>query len=30
MAEAVLWPNSPAAGYVVGVALSVDGGYVAR
>lgn len=30
IAEAVLWLNSPAAGYVVGVALPVDGGYVAR
>ncbi|MGY1435492.1 SDR family NAD(P)-dependent oxidoreductase [Streptomyces reniochalinae] len=30
IAEAVLWLNSPAAGYLVGVALPVDGGYVAR
>ncbi|MHA4816104.1 SDR family NAD(P)-dependent oxidoreductase [Streptomyces aculeolatus] len=30
IAEAVLWLNSPAAAYVVGVALPVDGGYVAR
>lgn len=30
MAAAVLWLRSPAAGFVVGVALPVDGGYTAR
>ncbi|MEV0493359.1 glucose 1-dehydrogenase [Streptomyces atratus] len=30
MAQAVLWLCSPGAGFVVGVALPVDGGYVAR
>ncbi len=29
-AEAVLWLCSPAAGFVLGVALPVDGGYTAR
>ena len=28
--SAVLWLCSPGAGFVVGVALPVDGGYVAR
>jgi NAD(P)-dependent dehydrogenase (short-subunit alcohol dehydrogenase family) len=30
IAQAVLWLCSPGAGFVVGVALPVDGGYVAR
>ncbi|MFF1405597.1 glucose 1-dehydrogenase [Streptomyces sp. NPDC058294] len=30
MAQAVLWLCSPGAGFVIGVALPVDGGYVAR
>jgi NAD(P)-dependent dehydrogenase (short-subunit alcohol dehydrogenase family) len=30
IAAAVLWLCSPAAGFIVGVALPVDGGYVAR
>ncbi len=30
IAQAVLWLNSPAVGYVVRVALPVGGGYVAR
>ncbi|WP_043628904.1 SDR family NAD(P)-dependent oxidoreductase [Nonomuraea candida] len=30
IAQAVLWLSSPGAGFVVGVALPVDGGYVAR
>jgi NAD(P)-dependent dehydrogenase (short-subunit alcohol dehydrogenase family) len=30
IANAVLWLCSPGASYVVGVALPVDGGYVAR
>ncbi|MFI7611023.1 SDR family NAD(P)-dependent oxidoreductase [Nonomuraea terrae] len=30
MAQAVLWLSSPGASFVIGVALPVDGGYVAR
>jgi NAD(P)-dependent dehydrogenase (short-subunit alcohol dehydrogenase family) len=30
IAAAVLWLCSPGAGFVVGVALPVDGGYTAR
>ncbi|WP_310723056.1 glucose 1-dehydrogenase [Streptomyces sp. N2A] len=30
IASAVLWLSSPGAGFVIGVALPVDGGYVAR
>lgn len=30
IAQAVLWLCSPGAGFVVGVALPVDGGYVAQ
>jgi NAD(P)-dependent dehydrogenase (short-subunit alcohol dehydrogenase family) len=30
IAQAVLWLCSPGASFVVGVALPVDGGYVAR
>lgn len=30
IAQAVLWLCSPGAGFVLGVALPVDGGYVAR
>ena len=30
IAAAVLWLCSPAAGFVLGVALPVDGGYTAR
>ncbi|MEV7095842.1 SDR family oxidoreductase [Amycolatopsis sp. NPDC051045] len=30
IAQAVLWLCSPGAGFVIGVALPVDGGYVAR
>ena len=30
VAAAVLWLCSPAAGFVIGVALPVDGGYTAR
>lgn len=30
IAQSVLWPCSPGAGYVTGVALPVDGGYTAQ
>jgi NAD(P)-dependent dehydrogenase (short-subunit alcohol dehydrogenase family) len=30
IAAAVLWLSSPAASFVIGVALPVDGGYTAR
>lgn len=30
IAQAVLWLCSPGAGFVIGVALPVDGGYVAQ
>ncbi|GLQ91632.1 SDR family oxidoreductase [Dyella acidisoli] len=30
IADAVLWPCSPGASFVVGIALPVDGGYTAH